>query len=98
MVRPFNTYGPRQSARAIIPAVSSQLAAGAEILHIADTRPARTSTTSRTLAVGLISLSGRDAAVGDAVDMGSGVEASIADAVALIQSLMGTQALVKTDQ
>jgi NAD dependent epimerase/dehydratase len=98
IARPFNTYGPRQSARAIIPTVISQLAAGAQILHVGDTRPTRDFNYVEDTCRGLIALSECDAAVGDSVNIGSGIETSIADTITIIQELMGTQARVQTDE
>jgi NAD dependent epimerase/dehydratase len=98
VARPFNTYGPRQSARAVIPTVITQLASGATTLRIGDLRPTRDFNYVEDTCRGMIALAGCDAAVGDTVNIGSGFEITIGETIALIQSIMGTSATLETDE
>lgn len=98
VARPFNTYGPRQSNRAVIPTVITQLAAGATILNLGDLSPTRDFNYVLDTCGGLVSLATADAATGATVNIGSNSEISIADTVAMIQDLMGTDAHIKTDE
>jgi NAD dependent epimerase/dehydratase len=92
VVRPFNTYGPRQSARAVIPTIISQIAAGRREIKLGDLSPTRDFSfvldTCRAFAL----LAGCDAAVGQTVNVGSNFEISIGDTLALINKIMGGQA------
>jgi NAD dependent epimerase/dehydratase len=97
VARPFNTYGPRQSARAIIPTVVTQLASGAKRLRVGDLRPTRDFNYVEDTCRGLIAVAACDAAIGDTVNIGSGTEISIGDTIALIQELMGTRAEIETE-
>jgi len=76
-VRPFNTYGPRQSARAIIPTIISQLMAGVPALKLGSLHPTRDLTFVADTVAGFAALGACDAAVGRAVNLGSGREVSI---------------------
>ena len=95
--RPFNTYGPRQSARAVIPTIITQIAAGAEELKLGALAPTRdfnhVSDTVRAFAA----LAACDAAVGQTVNVGSGFEISIGDTAALIAELMGARPRIVED-
>jgi UDP-glucose 4-epimerase len=90
-LRPFNTYGPRQSARAVIPTVLSQLAAGAKSLRLGDLRPTRdfnfvTDTAAAFVAVGEAP---DEAVLGAVLNSGTGVETSIGSLVKLICEVVG---------
>jgi len=97
VARPFNTYGPRQSARAVIPTVISQLAAGARTLRVGDLRPTRDFNFVEDTCRGLMAVAECDAAIGEVVNIGSGTEISVGDTIALIQQIMGTQAEIETE-
>ncbi len=92
-VRPFNTYGPRQSARAVIPTVVTQLLAGEQV-ELGNVTPTRDLTYVLDTADGIIAAAGCPQAVGQTVNLGSGQEISIADLVAKIAELMGTEARI----
>jgi len=94
IARPFNTYGPRQSARAVIPTIISQIAAGEKTIHLGDTRPTRDFNYVSDTCRGLLALAECDAAVGEAVNIGSNAEISIGDLFALIRDLMGSDAQI----
>jgi NAD dependent epimerase/dehydratase len=91
VVRPFNTYGPRQSARAVIPTIITQIATGKEI-KLGDMTPTRDFNYVADTCRGFIQLAECDAAIGKTVNVGSGREISIGDTLALIRRLMGSQA------
>ena len=90
IARPFNTYGPRQSARAVIPTVISQIAAGAHHLNLGDTRPTRDFTYVEDTCAGFMALAACDAALGKTVNIGSNHEISIGETVVLIKEIMGS--------
>ena len=90
-LRPFNTYGPRQSARAVIPTVATQLAAGTRPLRLGLLTPTRdfnhvTDTVAAFVAVGT---AGADRVVGRAFNSGSGTETSIAEVVSIVGDILG---------
>jgi UDP-glucose 4-epimerase len=98
-LRPFNTYGPRQSSRAVIPTILTQLAAGAAQIHLGDLRPTRdftfvTDTARAFIAVGEAPA---EAVVGRVLNAGSGTETSIGDLAKLICQITGKQAEVTQD-
>lgn len=88
LVRPFNTYGPRQSARAIIPTIISQIANGMREIKLGDLTPTRDFNYVRDTCRGFIELSECDAAVGQEVNVCSNYEISMRDTLELIAQLM----------
>ncbi|MDB5807745.1 MAG: NAD-dependent dehydratase [Betaproteobacteria bacterium] len=97
IARPFNTYGPRQSARAVIPTVITQIAAGAQSIRLGSLHPTRDFNYVEDTCRGFVALAECDKALGEAVNIGSNAEISIGDTVALIQELMGSQTAIETD-
>jgi len=91
VARPFNTYGPRQSARAVIPTVISQVAAGRERIELGALAPTRDFNFVQDTVDGMIAVLESDAALGEVVNLGSGFEISIADLVRLVGEVMGRQ-------
>ena len=87
--RPFNTYGPRQSARAVIPTVITQLLGGYKTIKLGALTPTRDFNFVVDTCRGFMSLAGCDAAMGKVVNIGSGTEISISRTVALIADLLG---------
>lgn len=79
IVRPFNTYGPRQSARAVIPTIITQLLSGYEEIKLGSLRPTRDFVFCKDTARGFIELSRCDAAIGREVNIATGREISIGD-------------------
>lgn len=98
IARPFNTYGPRQSARAVIPTIVSQIASGLTEIRIGDTRPTRDFNYVLDTCKGMIQLSECDAAVGQVINIGSNYEISIEDLFKKIQKLMGSTAVLVAEQ
>jgi NAD dependent epimerase/dehydratase len=95
--RPFNTFGPRQSARAVIPAVITQIASGAREIRLGALEPRRDFTFVSDTVAGLIAVAESDAAIGRTVNLGTGHDVSIGETVGLIRSLMGSEAAVRAD-
>ena len=85
IVRPFNTYGPRQSSRAVIPTVISQLLAGHDEIHLGSLTPTRDFVFCKDTARGFIELSRCGAAIGREVNIATGQEISVG---ALAQKLI----------
>lgn len=96
-VRPFNTYGPRQSARAVIPTIISQIAAGKASIRLGDLRPTRDFNYVADTCAGFLALAECDAAVGKTVNIGSNREISIGDLFGLIRELMGREVALECD-
>ncbi|MDQ3306703.1 MAG: SDR family NAD(P)-dependent oxidoreductase [Actinomycetota bacterium] len=97
VVRPFNTYGPRQSTRAVIPTILTQLHAGASEIALGSTTPTRDFNYVDDTVAGFLAVAGCDRAVGDVVNIGSGREISIGDLVTLLVELTGSHARIVTD-
>jgi NAD dependent epimerase/dehydratase len=97
IARPFNTYGPRQSARAVIPTIISQIAAGKKKINLGDTTPTRDFNYVLDTCQGFIELASCDKAIGQTVNMGSNTEISIADLFKIITSLMHSDAELEVD-
>ncbi|MGH2613612.1 MAG: SDR family NAD(P)-dependent oxidoreductase [Thermomicrobiales bacterium] len=95
--RPFNTYGPRQSARAVIPAILRQLAAGATEIRLGATTTTRDFTYVTDTAAGFLAIGSTDSAIGRAVNLGTGREISVGELASLLVSLAGSEASVVTD-
>ncbi len=97
VLRPFNTYGPRQSARAVIPTVISQIAAGAREIRLGALHPTRDFTFVSDTARAFEAMAECDAAVGRVVNAGSGFEISIGDTARAIIELMGREVEIVAD-
>lgn len=96
VVRPFNTYGPRQSLRAIIPTVITQLMKGSEI-RLGHLHPTRDLTFVTDTTAGFLAAANADDLIGTAVNVGMNHEISVGDLVGLIASLMGVQARIVSE-
>lgn len=89
IVRPFNTYGPRQSARAIIPTIITQIANGERKILLGDLRPTRDFNFVKDTCRGFLMLSKCDEAIGQEVNISSNYEISMRDTLELIAQIMG---------
>lgn len=98
VARPFNTYGPRQSARAVIPTIITQIAAGKQRIELGDLSPTRDFNYVEDTCRGFLALAECDAAVGEVVNIGSNSEISVGDTVKLIAELMGREIEVTQDE
>lgn len=97
-VRPFNTFGPRQSARAVIPTVLSQLIAGSDEIHLGATTPRRDLTYVNDTCDGFVRAVHADLAPGETIHLGTGTTYSIAEVVELCKKITGSAAQVVTDE
>lgn len=97
-VRPFNTYGPRQSARAFIPTIITQLLEGAAELRLGSTTPTRDMNFVSDTCAGFLALAESDAAIGREVNVGSGGEASVGEiAEMLVDAIAPGTPIVRDD-
>ncbi len=97
VIRPFNTYGPRQSARAVIPTIITQIAAGKRIIKLGAVHPTRDFSFVNDTVRGFIAVMNCDKAVGSVTNIGSGFEISIGDTANCIAKLMGVEIQVEGD-
>ncbi len=88
IARPFNTYGPRQSARAIIPSIISQIASGLKTIKVGDLRPTRDFNFVKDTCKGFIELAECEEAIGMEVNISSNYEISMKDTLNLIKDIM----------
>jgi NAD dependent epimerase/dehydratase len=98
VLRPFNTYGPRQSARAVIPTIIGQIAAGDRRIKLGALHPTRDFTFVEDTAQGFLQAMECDACVGQVTNIGSGFEISIMDTVTLIAEVMGAEIEIVSDE
>jgi NAD dependent epimerase/dehydratase len=98
-LRPFNTYGPRQSSRAVIPTILAQLAAGQSEIHLGDVRPTRDFTFVEDTVRAFMAVADAplEAVVGRTFNAGTGVEISIGELVAMIARAAGREVAVVED-
>lgn len=97
IARPFNTYGPRQSARAVIPTIITQIASGMKQIKLGDTTPTRDFNYVADTCRGFIELARCNDAIGETVNIGSNYEISVGDTLNLIKELMGSDVEFITD-
>ncbi len=97
VVRPFNAYGPRQSNRAVIPTVITQIAQGNRSIRLGSLTPTRDFSFVHDTVRGMREAAACDAAIGEVVNIGSGFEISIGDTVKLIASVMNAEVDVITE-
>jgi NAD dependent epimerase/dehydratase len=98
VVRPFNTYGPRQSTRAVIPTILAQLHKGAKELRLGTTTPTRDFNYVDDTVAGFLAVAACDRALGQVVNVGSGREISIGDLVRLLVEITGADAEILTEE
>ncbi|WP_226471187.1 NAD-dependent 4,6-dehydratase LegB [Dechloromonas denitrificans] len=98
IARPFNTYGPRQSARAVIPTIITQVANGHREIKLGAISPTRDFNFVSDTASGFIAALRSDAGLGEVVNFGSNFEISVGDTVKLIGEAMGVDVDVLTDE
>jgi len=98
IIRPFNTFGPRQSARAIIPTIISQILAGKKQIKLGNLSPTRDLTYVKDTVNGFITVGLHEKTVGDVYNLGTGREVSIGDLAKKIMDLIGTKVEIITDE
>lgn len=97
IARPFNVYGPRQSARAVIPAIISQIATGAKVVRLGNLTTTRDFTFVDDMCRGLLAVANLDGGLGEVFNIGSNQEISISELFRLIAEIMSSDARIETD-
>ena len=98
IARPFNTYGPRQSARAVIPTIITQIASGKKEIKLGDVTPTRDFNYVEDCCRGFIMLSESKKTIGETINIGSNTEISIRDTFNLIKELMSSNVTLINDE
>jgi NAD dependent epimerase/dehydratase len=98
IARPFNTYGPRQSARAVIPTIITQIANGVKEIKLGDLTPTRDFNYVKDTCRGFIALAEEDKTIGETINIGSNFEISIADTLNIIKELMQSDVIFVADE
>jgi dTDP-glucose 4,6-dehydratase len=97
VIRPFNTYGPRQSARAVIPTIITQIANGNRKIKLGSLHPTRDFNYVADAVAGFIAVAESERSVGEVINIGSNYEISIGDTAALIADIMNVEIEIETD-
>lgn len=97
IARPFNTFGPRQSARAILPTIATQMLAGSKTIKLGNTSPTRDLTFVKDTVRAMEIIAKTDTFLGTAVNIGTGNEISVADLFEKIKRILGSSAEIVTD-
>lgn len=97
ILRPFNTYGPRQSARAVIPTIITQIASGLRKINLGSLSPTRDFNYVSDTVNGFIKASTAAQGIGEVINLGSNYEISIGDTASLIAELMGKEIELSVD-
>lgn len=98
IVRPFNTYGPRQSARAVIPTIITQLLNGKQEIFLGDTTPTRDLLFVKDTARGFIEIAKSEALIGQDCNIATQSEITVADLANELISQINPSAIIKTDE
>ena len=98
IIRPFNTYGPRQSARAVIPTTITQIASGLRKIKLGALHPTRDFNFVTDTVRAFIAIAESERSTGEIINIGSNYEISIADTVRMIAELMDAEIQIETDQ
>lgn len=96
-IRPFNTYGPRQSARAVLPTIMTQIAAGQRSIRLGATHPTRDFNYVGDTVAGFLAALAADGVAGEVINLGSGFEISIGDAAQAVARAMNAEIEIVTD-
>lgn len=98
IIRPFNTYGPRQSARAVIPTIISQLANGKDTIKLGAISPTRDFNYIKDTVSGFISVMNSEKSIGEVINIGSNYEVSIGETAEMIADIMNVNLTIETDE
>ena len=98
IVRPFNTYGPRQSARAVIPTVITQIANGLRKIKLGALHPTRDFNYVKDTVRGFIAVAESEKSLGEVINLGSNFEITIGETVNLIAEVMGVDIEIESDE
>ena len=96
--RPFNTFGPRQSARAVIPTIMTQIATGKRAIKLGAVSPTRDFSFVADTVSGFVALAKSSAGHGEVINFGSGFEISMGETASLIAEVMGVEIEISTDE
>lgn len=97
IIRPFNTYGPRQSTRAVIPTIITQIASGQSKIKLGSIHPTRDFNFVTDTVSGFISALESDKSIGEVINIGSNFEISVGDTVKLISEIIGSKVEIESD-
>lgn len=97
IIRPFNTYGPRQSARAVIPTIITQIAKGIRKIKLGAIHPTRDFNYVKDTVSGFLAALNSDKGIGQVINLGSNYEISVGDTVKTIAELMGVTIEIESD-
>ena len=97
IVRPFNTYGPRQSNRAVIPSIICQIVSGAKEIYLGDVTPTRDFSYVTDTVNGFIQMLEIESSISEIINLGSGFEISIEKVVHLVSDIVGSSVRIKKD-
>lgn len=98
ILRPFNTYGPRQSARAVIPTIITQIVSGQRRVSLGALQPTRDFSFVSDTVAGFLSALSCESCVGEVINTGSGFEISIGETARIIAELMSVEVDILTDE
>lgn len=98
IVRPFNTYGPRQSAKAVIPTIITQIASGRHSVKLGSIYPTRDFNFIKDIVRGFIAVANSENSIGEVINIGSNYEISIGDTVRLISEIMNCEVDIEMEQ
>ena len=98
IARPFNTYGPRQSARAIIPTIITQIASGKKEIKLGDLTPTRDFNYVKDTCSGFVAIANCDNVSGEEINIGSNYEISMGDTLNLIKEIMNSDVKFVVDK
>jgi len=98
IARPFNTYGPRQSARAVIPTIITQIANGMKEIKLGDTTPTRDFNFVTDTCRGMMAIAESEKAIGETINIGSNFEISVQDTLDMIKDIMQSDVVFITDE
>jgi dTDP-glucose 4,6-dehydratase len=97
IIRPFNTYGPRQSARAVIPTIITQIANGARSIRLGAVHPTRDFNFVKDTVSGFLAVAASERATGEVINIASNYEISVGDTARLIAEAMGRDVSIESD-
>lgn len=97
IVRPFNTFGPRQSTRAVLPTIITQ-ALTADVVRLGSLRPTRDWTFVSDTAAGFTAVARSDKTIGQTLNLGTGQEHTIGDAINIVGQLLGHELVIEEDE
>jgi NAD dependent epimerase/dehydratase len=98
VARPFNTYGPRQSARAIIPTIISQIASGMKTIKVGDLSPTRDFNFVKDTCAGFLALAESENSIGKEINISSNFEISMKETLELIKEIMNSDVTFVTEE